>query len=202
MANLPSIDGGPTQALAVEYKRPNEGLHGVLTALGQSHSYLEKGFDGALVVVPARYLSHANPGGYLDTVLGLRVLHCQSELGRTCTHTRARHHPFKAVSTSLDVSRTLGSWQGPEVCGVFWAFETQWAHVREGSVYPDHFFRYLQVARRISAGWSSGTCTPNHHPTWIAACSTEHRSKYGPDQLPVICVGQYPARRGLETLLV
>ena len=38
--------------VAVEYKRQQEGVHGLLTGLGQAHGYLHKGYNGAALVVP------------------------------------------------------------------------------------------------------------------------------------------------------
>ena len=52
-ANWPVADGvlrvdtGKGYAVAVEMKRQAEGLHGTLTALGQAHAYLHRGFDAA-----------------------------------------------------------------------------------------------------------------------------------------------------------
>ena len=55
--------------VAVELKRENEGLHGVLTAIGQSHAYLHKGFRGALVVIPEKYSSHDSPGHHVSEII-------------------------------------------------------------------------------------------------------------------------------------
>src|SRR5688572_11779146 len=41
--------------IAVEYKRQQEGIHGLLTGLGQAHAYLHKGYSGTALVVPRNY---------------------------------------------------------------------------------------------------------------------------------------------------
>jgi hypothetical protein len=62
-----------TLRLALEYKRPNEGLHGVLTALGQSLAYLEKGYDASVVVIPKAYVSHSSPGEHIRNIIDATI---------------------------------------------------------------------------------------------------------------------------------
>ena len=66
LAENTSADG---VRIAFEYKRPNEGVHGVLTAIGQSYAYLEKGYDAAIMAIPAAYSSHSDPGGHANRIL-------------------------------------------------------------------------------------------------------------------------------------
>ena len=47
--------------IALEYKRPNEGVHGVLTALGQAFAYISKGYQGTVIVIPETYPACQNP---------------------------------------------------------------------------------------------------------------------------------------------
>ena len=59
-------------ALAIEYKRPEEQKHGILTALGQSISYIENGrFAASIIVVPESYSSteKRSPGDFLKSVI-------------------------------------------------------------------------------------------------------------------------------------
>ena len=47
----------------------NEGTHGVLTAIGQSHAYLKKGFSASVMIVLEEYPSLDNVGNYISDVI-------------------------------------------------------------------------------------------------------------------------------------
>ena len=55
--------------IAFEYKRPNEGVHGILTAVGQSLAYIEKGYDASVICIPKSYVSHADPGNHVKNMI-------------------------------------------------------------------------------------------------------------------------------------
>lgn len=143
--------------LAFEYKRPNEGVHGVLTALGQSIAYLEKGYHASVIVLPENYMTLKRPGDYLLNVLkrvesNARIgiyeysepdlsslspfagkLRCikQIKLEEICKQS-SNAHPLKIAKEKIS---------------------TLWAHTREGMSYPDAFFRYCQSLKVVSAGY-------------------------------------------------
>lgn len=135
--------------VALEYKRPQEGIHGLLTAIGQSHGYLHKGYNGAAIVVPSRYTSHETPALYVREVLdkisnstGIGVFRYEEPDTSSATPFANRLHCVRPFLVSADASRVVASSTRPR---------TQWVHMREGSTTRDAFFRFLQTAKRISA---------------------------------------------------
>jgi len=137
-----------TYNIALEFKRPNEGLHGVLTAIGQAHAYLMKGYVGTAIVIPKSYSNLDNPGSYVNEVLehtskseGIGVFaYSKPDPSKVSPFEGAFtiHRKFKidlAIPMS-GVTQPLGT-------------ETQWAHVREGSTEPDAFFKYLQCLKQL-----------------------------------------------------
>ncbi len=138
--------------IAIEMKRTNEGLHGVLTAIGQSQAYIHKGYSGAAIVIPKAYDSHPTPGNYVSDVINnirtdlpigvftydipdtnsatpfLNKLTCLREIGLTTTQ-RIQTGNFLLNQKST----------------------TQWAHLREGSSESFAFFKYLQIAKQQNA---------------------------------------------------
>ena len=51
--------------IALEYKRPNETVHGILTAIGQAFAYISKGYQGAVIVIPDSYPSCSDPAAQI-----------------------------------------------------------------------------------------------------------------------------------------
>ena len=144
--------------IALEFKRPNEGLHGVLTAIGQSHAYLSKGYAGAIIVIPGSYPGFSSPGPYVRDVLDQTS---KSEAIGVFTYSRpdlAKISPFEGRLTlqrafKIDAAPPLSAALAPS------RTETQWAHVREGSTDPDAFFKYLQCVKLLG-----GTHVEAHAP--------------------------------------
>jgi len=134
--------------IAVEYKMPNEGLHGVLTALGQSLAYLEKGYNASVIVIPKEYDSHRMPGDHLDRVLQWTAptmpisVYTYSEPDSSVTPFRNKLNCVRnfTLTESLEQSDVADSY-----------IKTLWAHLREGSSDPDAFFKYCQTAKRLKS---------------------------------------------------
>jgi hypothetical protein len=134
--------------IAVEYKRQQEGVHGLLTAIGQAHSYLHKGYSGAAIVVPSNYVSHASPAQYVKEVLdqvskskAIGVFRFETPDLSSPTPYAGRLHtvrPMELITTGTSVAVSSRP-------------QTQWVHMREGSTTRDAFFRFLQTAKLLSA---------------------------------------------------
>lgn len=136
--------------VALEFKRPNEGTHGLLTALGQTHAYIRKGYAGAVIVIPDGYPGLPHAGDYVREVLDLTSQATGIGVFSYSPPDMAAVSPFAGrlhlhrplvvdtpgVAPATQINRT----------------ETQWAHVREGSTEPDAFFRYLQAVKLLSGG--------------------------------------------------
>ena len=154
--------------IAIEYKRPNEGLHGILTALGQSLAYLEKGFDGSVIVIPGEYESHRTPGGHLDRVLQrtapdmpVSIYTYSAPDTTTATPFRNRLHCVREITLMKNTTHREGGDA---------RVQTLWAHLRDGSSDPDAFFRYGQIAKRL-AGDESDYGYPALPPELASAVS-------------------------------
>ncbi len=146
------VETGTTRyKIAVEFKRQNEGLHGMLTAIGQSLSYLHKGNSGALIVIPSRYPSHLRPGEYVREVLDGTVGGATIGVFTYEDPDTTRPSPF-AGRLRCDRTLQVDTFPGTAATVTARKTETQWAHVREGSSIPSVFFKYLQTAKILAAG--------------------------------------------------
>ncbi|MEJ6695652.1 MAG: hypothetical protein QNK51_07490 [Chitinophagales bacterium] len=141
--------------MALEMKRTNEGLHGVLTAIGQSQAYINpaKGYTSSVIVIPDEYSSHDSPGPYIESVLNhvnpnlpIGVYSYAAPDTSIASPFRGKltcHRPVNMLTTQAVTSTNpLASQRSTN----------QWAHLREGSSEPDAFYRYLQVAKRLGIG--------------------------------------------------
>jgi len=139
--------------IAFEYKRPNEGVHGILTALGQSFAYLEKGYDASVMVIPEAYSSHSTPGQHVKRVLEatspdvpITIYTYQSP---NLSATRPFHGKLQCVrDISLPACRSITRTATATTTG---SVSTLWAHMREGMSHPDAFFRFCQGVKVVTA---------------------------------------------------
>lgn len=149
-----AIAGGSNSvdySIALEFKRPNEGLHGVLTAIGQSHAYLRKGYAGSIIVIPESYSGFADPGNYVKEILDLTS---KSEAIGVFTYGRPDMSKVSPFAGKLHIQRSFKIDASPPIVAALphARTETQWAHVREGSTDPDAFFKYLQAVKLLGGG--------------------------------------------------
>jgi hypothetical protein len=138
---------------ALEYKRPQEGLHGILTALGQAQAYIHKGYAGSMVVIPAAYESHPSPAKYLKEVIDTSSPSLPIGVFHYTEPDSSAVSPFKnkiSCIRPIDFS-FLGIGKSAKTSEITERSETQWAHLREGSSDPDAFFKYLSTAKIVSA---------------------------------------------------
>ena len=139
--------------IAFEYKRPNEGVHGILTALGQSFAYLEKGYDASVMVIPESYSSHSSPGQHIKRVLESTSpdvpISIYTYKTPNLSATRPFHGKLQCVrEISLPDCRTITRTATAANTG---SVSTLWAHMREGMSHPDAFFRFCQGVKIITA---------------------------------------------------
>ncbi len=173
-------------SIALEFKRPNEGLHGVLTAIGQVHAYLKKGYSGAVMIIPDSYPSYQNTGGYVRDVLDLTSRSLSIGVVTYSKPDMSKLFPFAGKLTvhrqfsidNVNLALPPQAYSKPK---------TQWAHIREGSTEPDAFFKYLQALKLLGGNIVSFTPTipprlvnavnrvnPNQtHEKYLANCPTD-----------------------------
>lgn len=139
--------------IAFEYKRPNEGVHGILTALGQSFAYLEKGYDASTIVIPEKYSSHNAPGTHIKRVIDATAPDIPISIYTYAAPDLSALRPFQGKlncvrDISLPKCRSISSASTASTTG---SVSTLWAHMREGMSHPDAFFRYCQAVKIVTA---------------------------------------------------
>ncbi len=141
--------------IAFEFKRSNEGVHGILTALGQSYAYLEKGYDASIICIPNRYSSHNHHGIHIKHIIESTAPDIPIWVFTYDEPDLSATRPFQnkltcvrdiTLSSCRDIQRTTTTASAGRIT-------TLWAHVREGMSHPDALFRFCQS---VKIGTSSG----------------------------------------------
>lgn len=162
---LETLDG-VQRDIALEYKRPHEGIHGLLTAIGQAHGYIHKGYNAAAIVIPRSYPTHEAPAEYVKDVLDR--ISTNASIGVFCydepdlsspTPFAGRLHCVRTFSLATPVGARSIAGRGTK---------TQWVHMREGSTTRDAFFKFLQTAKRLPG---TPTWAPVLPPSLVDAVS-------------------------------
>ncbi|WP_151789104.1 hypothetical protein [Acinetobacter seifertii] len=138
--------------IAVEFKRTNEGLHGTLTALGQSLAYLHKGYHASIIVIPEKYASHSAPASHIRDVLDLTANSMPVGVFSYEEPDLSKVSPFE---NKVKCYRLPNLSVAPLVSGASVSSRPQsstlWAHVREGMSYPDVFYKYCKQVKFVTA---------------------------------------------------
>lgn len=140
--------------IAFEYKRPNEGVHGILTALGQSFAYLEKGYDAAVMAFPEAYQSYSSPGPHIKRVIEATAPDIPISIYTYSTPDLSATRPFKGHLTcvrDIDLSACRKISTSSVKATTTGSVSTLWAHMREGMSHPDAFFRYCQAVKIVTS---------------------------------------------------
>ena len=136
--------------IAVEYKRQNEGLHGILTALGQAHAYLHKGFSATSIVVPEKYSSHSSPGEHMRDIIALNSPDIPIAVLTYSDPDVQSESPFREKLRCLRQVQ-MDDYKPRTPSPIDIRISTQWGHMREGSSDSHVFFCYLKSAKECSS---------------------------------------------------
>ena len=140
--------GAGKHLIAVEYKRPNEGVHGVLTAIGQSHAYLKKGFSASVMILPETYPNLNNVGQYVSDIINSTSGRQNIGICTYITPNSSSAAPFKDKLT-IHKGCIVDNVSSSPILASVSKIGTQWAHVREGSTDRDAFFKYLNAVKVV-----------------------------------------------------
>ena len=134
--------------IALEYKRPNETVHGILTAIGQAFAYISKGYQGAVIVIPDSYPSCSDPAAQIINFIN--TANSKAPIG-IYTYDAARIAADKILfKSNLEEKRPLEfhSKSIKKVDGIS-KDSTIWTHFREGSSEYDDIYKYCYTVKQL-----------------------------------------------------
>jgi len=138
--------------VALEYKRKGEGLHGILTAIGQAYAYLQKGFSASLIVMPEEYDTMQDPGSYVKTIVDNTSIQNPIGIFTYVEPDSSQLSPFKSKLQCLRQIELDKSRKTAKTSAALPRVATQWGHVREGSTDPHAFYCYLKTSIELALG--------------------------------------------------
>ncbi|MBD5510081.1 MAG: hypothetical protein HDR08_02325 [Lachnospiraceae bacterium] len=134
--------------IAIEYKRPNEGVHGVLTALGQAFAYISKGYQGTAIVIPDKYPACGDPAAQI--IKFINSANSKAPIG-VYTYKSALIAPGSvSFKGNLKEEKTL-TFHSDVVKKLAGSSKdsTIWVHFREGSSEYDDIYKYCYTAKQL-----------------------------------------------------
>lgn len=136
------------KSIALEYKRPSEGIHGLLTAVGQTLSYIHKGYSGAVMVIPREYTTLNNPADFVKSVFSSNKI--DSRIGIFDYSPPDKNSPYPFADRMRCVRPFTVGEPITNIKIPIGKKTTQWVHIREGSTTRDVLCGYLQASIRLS----------------------------------------------------
>lgn len=139
--------------IAFEFKRNNEGVHGILTALGQSYAYLEKGYDASVMAFPGRYSSHSCPGEHIKRIIESTSPEIPIWVFTYEDPDLSATRPFMGKLTCVRGNNLASCRQIKRNSQITTSgrVTTLWAHVREGMSHPDAFYKFCKSVKLITS---------------------------------------------------
>ncbi|SLN41710.1 hypothetical protein PSJ8397_02101 [Pseudooctadecabacter jejudonensis] len=151
--SLPRTVGGDQDDVALEYKRVAEGTHGLLTAVGQSLAYIDKGYNGAVIVIPRSYSSHGHPAEHVVSILDSNEIDGRVGVFDYEDPDKSSPYPFRGRIRCIRPITVAPSAIGKRPSAS--KPSTQWVHLREGSTTRDVIYCYLKSAILLAGGGSA-----------------------------------------------
>ena len=134
--------------IALEYKRSNEGMHGILTALGQAFAYISKGYQGTAIVLPDSYPSCSDPA--FQIIKFINTANSKAPIGVYTYKSALITHGSISFKENLKERRPLEFYSDTikKVAGSS-KDSTIWVHFREGSSEYDDIYKYCHTAKQL-----------------------------------------------------
>lgn len=118
--------------------------------MGQSLAYVDKGYNGAVIVIPREYSSHDRPAEHVVSVLESNQVDSRIGVFDYLPPDKTMAYPFRNRLRCVRPITVLPPVHGRRAIST--KPSTQWVHLREGSTTRDVIYCYLKSAMRLASG--------------------------------------------------